>query len=366
MEASNDNWLSRFLFFLFGVQRANFRSLVMKRTSLALILIIFFTGVFTLEAKKKPDQKETKYRNALLMAYSPVNSVYEDGNIKLMIYGGKLYAKNLTDKTIFINLSQCFLINNGSSYPMYSESTDEKKASKAKKSTSIEEFLSIAPATGSNQNVTYLTTLNTRTLGKYSSSEGPSEEFSNYDRRLLNLVDEMLNESLQADPNGKEYLGTVKRHLTEEESISNIGASIAYAFNKNAEDWNNVTISTWVADVIFAPYYREYAKNLSKEEKKGFGVKVAEKGKAHVKASTPFEFEEDRSPLLIMDFEGNFNKGFFTLRNLSDVQTEVLYHDFSDFIIVFDGEEADWGTMKKVKGYFSKNSSGDRRGGMTR
>ena len=327
----------------------------MKRILTIALSLIFIAGVSNVCAKNKKESSapETKYRNALLLAYSPVNSTYEDDNIILQIFGGRLFAKNKTQKTIFIDLSRCFLINNGSSYPMYTEATDEKKASKAKKSTSIDEFISIAPATGNNQNETYLATLDTRTFGKYSSVESPSEEFSNYDKRMLNLIDDMLNESLKADPAGKEYLGTVKRHLTEEESISNIGASIAYAFNKDAENWTDVTISTWVADVIFTPYYKEKPKKLTKEDKKGFGVKEEDPIKIHFKASTPFEFDEDRSPIIVADWDGNFKKGFF---NLYDIRM-IVFSMFESIptakhSLIFEGEDADWGQMKKSGGYY--------------
>lgn len=276
-----------------------------------LILLIFLGLLIPSYIQAKG--KSTNYRNSISFAYSPVNSVFEDDNLILQIFEGKLWAKNKTEKTIFIDLSQCFLINNGASYPMYSSASDEKHASKAKYS-SDDEFLSIAPATGNNQNETYIATLDTRIYGKYSANESPSENFSDYERRFLSLIDEMLNESLEADPKGKQYLGSVSRHLTEDESISNIGASIAYAFNKRAENWTNVTISTWVADVIFAPYYNEIPKARSKKEKKGFSVKDTEAVKIHIKADSPFEFDADKSPIIVADWEGNFKKGTFELK----------------------------------------------------
>ena len=329
----------------------------MKKIFLLMFSFLILFGNMTAEAKKKEKEPksniETKYGHALLLAYSPVNSMYEDDNIILQIYNGNLYAKNKTDKTIFIDLSQCFLINNGSSYPMYTEATDEKKASKAKKSTSIDEFISIAPATGNNQNETYLATLDTRTYGKYSSIESPSENFSEYDKRMLNLIDEMAKEALQADPNGKEYLGTSKRHLTEEESISNIGASIAYAFNKRTEDWTNVTISTWVADIILTPYYIEFPKKLTKDEKQGFGIKETEAVKIHVKALSPFEFEEDRSPIIIASWDPNIKKGYFTLGKAvyGGYNYKTRTYDPVKLRMSFDGENADWGDMKYLSNY---------------
>ena len=101
----------------------------MKKLLLIIALLGFMAGTAVARDVK------TNYRTALVMAYSPANSVYEDENIKLEIYGERLWATNKTNKTIFIDLSQCFLVHNGSSYPMFEESTDEKKASKKKKST---------------------------------------------------------------------------------------------------------------------------------------------------------------------------------------------------------------------------------------
>lgn len=55
---------------------------------------------------------KTDYRNALILAYSQANSVYEDDNIKLEIYDEQLWATNKTKKTIFIDLAQCFSFHN--------------------------------------------------------------------------------------------------------------------------------------------------------------------------------------------------------------------------------------------------------------
>ena len=314
----------------------------------------------------------TNYRSALIFAYSPVNSVYEDDNIKLEIYNEQLYATNKTKKTIFIDLSQCFLVYNGSSYPMWSSQQNEKQASKAG-FVGEDYFLAIAPATGTKQNETFICTMSMRLYGKYSSVESPSEDFSEYDKRLLNIVSELATESLGADPKGKQYLGTAKRHLTEDESVSNIGATIAYSFNKKTEDWTSVMVSTWVSDVILAPFYVETPKELSKKEKKGFGAKETPAAQVHVKAESPFEFDEDKSPIIVCDWEGNFKKGEFKLRTTriikekhagfwanfftlgyASIVTNALNNMAENSyksVIRFDGSEADWGTMKPAAYY---------------
>ena len=206
--------------------------------------------------------------------------------------------------------------------------------------------------------------------GKYSSTESPSKNFTEYETRLLTLIGEMVNESIEGDFKKKLCIGTVTRHLTEDESISNIGASIAYSFNKNTDDWTNVQLSTWVCDVIFTPYYVEMPKNLSKKEKKGFGVKTTEPAKIHVLAKSPFEYDEDKSPLVVIDWQGNFNKGTFELKSTRIEKTKrmnplaaglltvatgglgaaafVAPTEVTEYkrIIVFDGEETNWGKMQ--------------------
>ena len=322
------------------------------------------------------DDVKTNFRTALVMAYSPSNNIFEDENIKLEIYDEKLWATNKTEKTIFLDLSQCFLTHNGSSYPMFSKESDEKQASKKNASTSIDEFISIAPATGNKQNATFICNLaGILGYGNYSTTETPSGKFSEYEERLLNLLNEMVNESLEADKKGKNYVGTSYRHLTEDESVNNIGANIAYAFNKRAENWTPIAISTWVSDLYFTPYYVEMPKDLKKEEKRGFGVKKTESAKIHMKADSPFEFDEEKSPLTVFDWTGDFKKGSFELKptwvskkkgmsfgkilfaSLATVATggvgAALFtntdEQFYKSVIKFDGQNDDWGKMPYFK-----------------
>lgn len=336
----------------------------MKKLGFIILSLLVAIPIVT-NAKSK---KETNYRNALVYAYSPANSVYEDDNIKLEIYDGGLWATNKTEKTIFLDLSQCFGVHNGSSYPILEEQTDEKKASKAKNSTSIDEFKSVPPSTGGKQNETFIARLDNGVYGKYSTSESPSGTFSEYDERLLTIINELVNEALEGDPNGKEYVGTAYRHLTEDESINNIGVNVAYAFNKRAEEWTPAAISTWVSDVYFVPYYVEMPQELTKKDKRGFGVKKTEAAKVHLKADSPFEFDEDRSPITVLDWTGNYKKGTFELNytkiskkksvsfgkgllfgglwgglgSLLISSDEVFYKS----LIHFDGQNDDWGKMK--------------------
>lgn len=318
------------------------------------------------------DDIKTNIRTALVMAYSPANSVYEDDNIKIEIYNEKVWATNKTSKTIFLDMSQCFSLHNGSSYPMYEKEQDEKNASKTKVSTSIEEFVSIPPAVGNKQNDVFICPLAGTDYGSYTTTESPSGHFSEYDERFRVLINELVNESLEGDPKGENCLGTAYRHLTEDESISTIGVALAYAFNKRSEEWNNIVLSTWVSDAYLTPYWVQLPKEIKEKEKRGFGVKKTEAAKVYLKADSPFEFEQDKSPVIVCDWTGNYRKGTFNLvpviiskkkgmsvgkalfATFATVATggagAVLFmNDESTYFkkeIIFCGENANWGKMK--------------------
>lgn len=337
-----------------------------------LLLILSVTVcLFPLSAK---DEMKTNYRNALVMAYSPANNVFEDDNLKLEIYDEQLWATNKTNRTIFIDLSQFFLIHNGTSYPATDIlHKDEKNASKVKRSDMNGDFISIAP---NNKNETFICNFAGLTYGKYSSVESPSSNFSEYDERLLNLISEMVGESTIGDKKKYYFVKTTHRHLTEDESISNIGVNLAYAFTKNTENWTPIEISTWVSDVYFTPYYIEIPKELDKNEKRGFGAKKTEAAKIYLKADSPFEYDKDKSPIIIADFEGDFKKGEFKLNktrikkpqklslggaiaaSLLTVVTGgigagvffLLDDIYLKSVIVFDGETSNWGNMKYFNG----------------
>ena len=320
----------------------------MKRVLINCILFSLLSGLDVTAA--------TYYRNALVLAYSPVNSIFEDENILLEIYDGQLWASNKTKKALFIDLSQCFLINNGSSYPLLEKSENENTASRAKLSSAIDEYISISPVIGDSQNPTKIGNMSGPIYRTYLTTESSAKNFSDYDKRFMTLVDELVQESLENDPKKKNYTGTSSRHLLEDESISNIGASIAYSFSKSksAEDWTNVMISTWVSDVIFTPYQIRLPKKLSKKERKGFGIKENEGEQVYLKADSPFEFNEDKTPLIVVDWDGNYNEGSFTLSSIhmEDPDNKNTGKSYKVHLI-FEGPDADWGKLSKVTSFKS-------------
>lgn len=322
--------------------------------------LLFLFAILSMIAVNPSFSKiRTTYKNALIFAYSQVNSVYEDDNIKLEIYNENLWATNKTSKTIFIDLAQCFTIHNGASKPFINTGEidkkakeNDKKASKAGLSTKEDKYIAIAPSFGSEQEATFIFNMSTLLFGEYGTKESSSESFTVYYKRLLKMIEDVTTESKNADNKNKMYKGSVARHYTEDESMNNIGASIGYSFSKNAEEWISVSFSTWVSDVIFAPYYIEMPDKNKK--KKGFGVKESSSIIIHVKADSPFEFDNDKSPLIVCNWTGKYKKGIFELQPVWDSSDKC--------IINFDGKDSDWGTLVYAEGDIKTGQTGVKKG----
>jgi len=164
----------------------------MKKTSILFALLCLVAVSVSAGGTK------TDYRNALVLAYSQANSVYEDDNIKLEIYNEQLWATNKTKKTIFIDKAQCFVFHNGQAKPMFdseqNKQGDDKKASKKGKSTKEDEYITIAPNIGAKQNETYIFNMSTSLYRKYTTTETTDDDFTEYDKRLLSIVEELVTE----------------------------------------------------------------------------------------------------------------------------------------------------------------------------
>ena len=320
--------------------------------------------------------QKTNYRTALVFAYDRSNSVVEDENIRLEIYNQQLYVTNKTTKTLFIDLAQCFNYHNGVSRPIYSSDKDSG-ASKAGV-TKEDEFLTIAPTTGSKPNSTFVCLMTSGIYGNYTTTESPTGDMTDNDIRLLEVINDLVTESKSADPKGKKCIGTVSRHFLEDESINNIGVSIAYAFNKRSEDWHSISLSTWVSDVILTPYYVVIPKDLKKKEKRGFGVKETKPLEIHLRADSPYEFDQEKSPIIACDWEGDFKAGTFNLSYLGvlkaqkvSVLASILTYGAANLmanmeakyyknIVMFDGGNSDWGKMTYVKLPEQTNQTGQK------
>ena len=306
--------------------------------------ILFSFTLLFIAMHSYADGMITSYRNGLIFTYSRENSIHEDDVIKLEIFDQKLWAINKTNKTIFIDMSQCFIFHNGESKPMFDFSQnnkdDDKKASKRGISMKNDQYITIAPSMGLKQNETFICDMFSDMEGEYLTSETVTKEFSDYDIKFFNLIDELSQESLNLDPKKKKYEHATFRSMTEVESIDNIAASVAYAFTKNTEEWTNIALSTWVNNIILAPMFLE--KPFIEKKESGFLVKETAPFILHVKADCPFGYDEERNPVVVFDWVGKYKKGKFKLKFIN------LYKNNEEKYRVkvrFDGKDANWGEM---------------------
>ena len=212
----------------------------MKKILLLAICCLFFGQAFG----GKKSKEETKYRNALIFMYSNANSVYEDDNIRLEIYDESLWASNKTTKTMFIAVDQSFLIHNGSARHLWDNSKKkqgEKKASEKAMATEENVTITIAPKISENQSPTWICDVSTALYGSYSTSETPTGNFTEYDKRLFSAIETLTTEAKRKEDKKQDvFTGSSAIHFTEDESVVNLGFSIAYSFNKKTDEWNNV------------------------------------------------------------------------------------------------------------------------------
>ena len=350
----------------------------MKKILLLAICCLFFGQAFG----GKKSKEETKYRNALIFMYSNANSVYEDDNIRLEIYDESLWASNKTTKTIFIAVDQSFLIHNGSARPLYDNSKKEqgdKKASKKAVATEENLTITIAPKISENQSPTWICDVSTALYGLYSTSETPTGSFTEYDKRLFSAIETLTTEAKRKEDKKQDvFTGSSAIHFTEDESVVNLGFSIAYSFNKKTDEWNNIQLTTWISDLIFAPIYNELPRSMDLDEYKGFGIKQVPYAVTHVKADAPYkEIDKEKSLAIIFDWVGNFDKGSFKLQNAraeipglkkyqllgtlmntmgKSSKTPTIFDMYYKRIIQFDGSDANWGKLK----YANKMSSASK------
>lgn len=304
-------------------------------------LLLFSVAFFAISLKSAP-KVTTYYRNALVFAYSQVNSVIEDENIKLEIYNQSLFVTNKTSNTLYIDLSKCYSYHNEIATPLFSENNKKRnKHNDSEQGISGEDlFLTIAPSVGLKQKATKITELEIGLYKYYDTSEGANEKFDDYTLRLFENLGEMLEESISEDPKKKQYVGSASRHFTEDESVDIIGATVSYAFDKKSEDWKTAMLSTWVSDITFAPYFVQMPMEQAKEQKKGFGVKKSDPATLYIKGDSPFEFDDDKSPLIVCDWEGDAKDGTFSLSPIDIRKDELSLKVVIRFI------QGKWGTMK--------------------
>lgn len=256
-------------------------------------------------------ETDSKAHVGLFLAFSGVDSKYEDDNVVVEIYNQLLWVTNKTDRTIYLDLAQCFVYYNDTSFCLYE--SDEKKEGHITDT----QLINIAP----NDNKP-IASLGGYIAGLYSSNnkELKKKEQKKYAVHFLtedkinfmNIIDEMRMDLENTITN------STTRHLTENESFIRLKAAISYSFNKESKDGVNdvipVVISSWVSDITLSKYYTLLPP--PQEKVKSLAAKKINPALVCVPAVSPFEYDEEKSPIIGLDITIDLNKGQFVLDDL--------------------------------------------------
>lgn len=283
----------------------------MKKLLFSLCMLIMCSSVLADEINGFNVKDMDKQAHVgLFMAFSGVDNKYEDEHTIVEIYNEALWITNKSNRTIYLDLAQCFAYYNDEAQSLY-------VPDKAKKGNAViteTQLITIAP-----NSTEPLCGLGTTIMGNYSAYKGKDVRIVNeYTEKFMNVVDELRIELESGNKN------SAAKHLTEDESFIRLKAAIAYSFDKDSKDAVPVVISSWLSDVILSKYYtllppqQEKTKSLSAKKVKPAMVCVA--------AERPFEYEEEKSPIMLYDININLKKGRFSLEPV--VTTEVKTNVF--------------------------------------
>ena len=270
----------------------------MKKIKIMLVLV---AALFAFNAQAQ--------RQALLVAYSQTDNVYEDENIKAELVRLSLKITNKTNKPIFIDRSSSFYYVNDDSYCL-----DEKRDD-----TSHTYYQPLAP-----KSETWVSTLKDRIRGKYDAvggygKGGKAKYQSELSLQVMNFMETMRYEMAN---NQKKSCTSI--HLTGDESFMKVKVYIKYDLkkyssedDKERED-HSFTISTWVSDMILSKYYIQDQDRVKRTNAVNIQGRMTDI--MHVFANPPFEYEEDKSPIDIYVTE--FDKGKFIIYRMGATAAE--------------------------------------------
>lgn len=284
----------------------------MKKLLFMLCMFMVCTNVFSENINGfELTKTDTKARVGLFLAFSGVDSKYEDDNVVVEIYNQELWVINKTNRTIYLDLAQCFVYYNDASFCLYEP--DEKDEDHITET----QLINIAPKdskaiAGLGGYIAGLYSSNNKGLKKKARKKYNVHYLTEDKINFMNIIDEM-----RMELEGTRTNSTV-RHLTENESFIRLKAAIAYSFNKESkdgvEDVVPVVISSWVSDIILSKYYTLLPP--PQEKVKSLAAKKINPALVCVPADTPFEYDEEKSPIIGHDITIDLNKGQFVLDNL--------------------------------------------------
>lgn len=270
----------------------------MKKLLFSLCMYLICTNVMAEEINGFEVGKMDKQGHiGLFMAFSGVDSKYEDENAIVEIYNEALWITNKTNRTIYLDLAQCFAYYNDDAQSLYVP--DDKK--KNKDVVTETQLRTIAP-----NSTEPLCGLGSYVAGTYSAYDGKDVHVVNDNTaKFMNIVDELRVELESENKN------SATKHLTEDESFINLKAAIAYSFDKESKDAIPVVVNTWLSHVTLAKYFTLLPPQL--EKKKSLSARTVKPAMICASANSPFEYEDEKSPIMSYDITINLKKGRFTL-----------------------------------------------------
>jgi hypothetical protein len=155
-----------------------------------------------------------------------------------------------------------------------------------------------------------------------NGGNGAAYEFTGYDDYGvyadldLNVMNYMETMRYELANNDKKSCTSI--HLTGDESFMKVKVYIIYTTQKYSGDEkereeHSFTISTWVSDMILTKYYIQEQDKI-KQNTNAVNVQGRLTAIMHVLADSPFEYDEDKSPIDI--YETTFDKGTFVIYRL--------------------------------------------------
>lgn len=277
----------------------------MKRIYLLMLTILFIGNVSAYAGDDSGfDVKmDDKAHIGLFLAFSGVDSKTEDDNVALEIYDQCVWLKNKTEKTLYLNLAECFIEIYGETQSLYLPDKTLKTKQKGKTSQDVvqeEQWFTVAP--GKEESIAYI---GTGYYGTYSAYEGKDVRVLNdVTREFMQAVDEMRIEI-------EKGANSVTRHLTQDESFTRIKAMISYRFSSKQEDATSIAAETWLSDITLSKYYILFPPKQEKE--RSLAAKKVKPAMVCVSAKQPFEYDKEKSPIIGCDIKVKLKKGEFTL-----------------------------------------------------
>lgn len=272
-----------------------------------LISLEMFAGDISGFSIKKMDEKA---HVGLFMGFSGVDSKFKNSDVEVEIYNEALWITNLTNKTVYLDLAQCFAYYNDDPQCLYVPD----KARKGNTVITETQLINIAPGATKP-----LCGLGTQVGGVYSAYEGKDVRVVTEKTSIfMGIVDELRIQFEEGQ------LNCACKHLTEDESPIRLKAAIAYSFEKDCKDATPVVISTWLSDIVLAKYFTVLP--AQQEKTKSLAAKKVLPARVCVTADTPFEYEEEKSPIMSYDIEIALKKGRFSLSPVvtREVKTNFL------------------------------------------